>query len=130
MSFYERMERVIWQNHNKAIKDEFSTLKQEIIHLHEHFVNAIDKAVLEVKDLDDYNPVAEKFDPLHGASAFYAKQKSINNINKTWRNLQIKIGRRLQVISDEIQQPFQCFICPSKDRLCEDCKVRKGQNET
>ena len=123
------MERVVWQKHNKDIKDEFSTMKQEINHLYEHFVKAIDKAALEARELSDYKPIGEKFNPLHGANDFYEKRNGGNKMYYAWRDLKIKIGRRLQVIADEIQQPLECFICPSKDQLCEDCKVRKGQNK-
>ena len=126
----ERMERVVWKNHSKAIKTEFSTMMQEIKLLDNDLVNAIDKAALEVKDLDDYKPVAEKFDPLQGGIGIIVKKNGWKTIYDHWKELNIKFCRRLQAIADEIQQPFECFICPSKDRLCEDCKVRKGQNQT
>ena len=72
----------------------------------------IDKVASEVKSFDDYKPIQERYDPLHGGI-----RGSGYLINKAWKQLKTKFGLRLQEIADEIEKPLRCFLCPSIDVL-------------
>ena len=121
----ERIEEIPWINHTAVIEAEVALMKEEIEALFLRFEKEIDKVASEVKSFNDYNPIAEKYDPLHGGG-----RGSGYLIINDWKKLKTKFGLRLQEIADEIQKPIKCFLCPSieDERYCERCKSRKNNN--
>ena len=121
--FLERIEDIAWKSHTTAIEAEVNLMREEIEKLYLKFEKEIDKVASEVKSFDDYKPIQERYDLLHGGI-----RGSGYLINKAWKQLKTKFGVRLQEIADEIEKPLRCFLCPSieSEWYCEGCKRRKN----
>ena len=126
-SMLERMENIEWRNFSEEIKDEILTMEKEIKQLYDSFEEQIKQAALKAKDCQDFESLAQVFDPLNGGR-IYTKWYRKGLIMTKWKDIETKIGNRVQEIADQINQP--CFFCcPSKEKLCTKCKQKQSNCE-
>ena len=117
----ERIEKISWTDIADEIIDEISSMKQETKDTFTKLEDAINAAILAA---EKERPQASIRISGKILTELAGNKQSKNIIFNTWRNIELKHGTRLQEIADEINQPFQCFFCPSKDRLCESCEEK------